>query len=176
MLLLADIGLKLKSKETVDLDSRMSREQAESSTNLKIAEENELICVLHKDAINPITSLSFDPLMLLEMEKRIRDQITQEMKSAKMTTVAPVQQSSAEVQQLTDKISELISKIGNQPANNTTVSNEIDESIDTEKLFDVHAKALKRMTQGASGNVKAKQQTSQSDVNKIANELEDFLK
>jgi hypothetical protein len=176
-LLLFDIGVKLNSGEVVDLDAILPREKIESSVNLKVAEDNELIAILHKDVVQAAPSTSFDPVMLLEMERRIREQIVQQMQTPVAQVPTPqVQNPNQDVAQLTAKLSELITKMntGNNP---TQTSEQVEDyTPDDDKLLEVHAKALKRMTQGASGHVEAKEQTSESQVSDRASELDDLLK
>lgn len=175
-LLLFDIGVKLDSGETVDLDAILPRDKIESSVNLRVAAENELIAILHKDVVQAAPS-AIDPMMLLEMERRIREQIVQQMQTPVVHFSQPqVQNPNQDVAQLTAKLSELIAKM-NTGNNSTQTSEQVEDyTPDDDKLLEVHAKALKRMTQGASGHVEAKEQTSESQVSDRASELDDLLK
>lgn len=181
-LLLGDLSIKLDAGEIIDLDAIRQRDQIEASMNLRVAEDNELIAVLHKDVHHPTTALAFDPTMFLEMERRIREQIVSQMQTPPTPQVVyqtpPQTTQNADVAQLTAQIKELVGKLGTGQAISPSQpsSGVEDYTPDADKLLEVHAKALKRMTQGASGHVEAKEQTSQSDVGDRASELDDFLK
>lgn len=177
-LLLFDINVKLDAGEVIDLDARMPREQADASVNLRIAldEKNQLAAVLHKDVFH--SAPSYDPAMFLEMERRIREQIVQQMQPQASPAPQVLQASqNTEMAQLTAQLSQLISKIGNGQTVTQSTSGSIEEyAPDDDKLLEVHAKALKRMTQGSSGHIEAKETTSQSQVSGRASELDDLLK
>lgn len=181
-LLLFDIGVNLNAGASVDLDAIMPREKADASVNLKVAEDNELIAVLHKDVVKAVNqSISFDPSLFLEMERRIREQIVQQMQTVHAPTVvaAPVHTQNTEVADLTAQLTALISKMGNQPQTNSpsnAVQDAFDYTPDDDKLREVHAKALKRMTKGSSGHVEAKETNTQSEIGNRADELDDLLK
>ena len=175
-LLLFDIGVNLNAGASVDLDAIMPREKANASVNLKVAEDNELIAILHKDVVQAVNqSISFDPSLFLEMEKRIREQIVQQMQPPSHPVAAIP---NTEVANLTAQLAALVHKIGNQPYTNplAAVQDETEYSPNDDKLQDVHVKALKRMTAGSSGHVEAKETTGKSLAAEHASELEDFLK
>lgn len=180
-LLLGDLGVKLDAGEVIDLDAVRPRDRIEASMNLRVAEDNELIAVLHKDVHHPTTALAFDPAMLLEMERRIREQIVSQMQTSPTPQViyqTPQPTQNVEVAQLTAKLSELIGKMGTgKDISESQVSSAVEDyAPDADKLREVHAKALKRMTKGASGHVEAKQTTGTSDAGDRADELDDLLK
>ena len=180
-LLLFDIGVNLNAGASVDLDAIMPREKADASVNLKVAEDNELIAILHKDVTKAVNqSISFDPSLFLEMERRIREQIVQQMQPAPPPVVAATTAHDPQVADLTAQLTALISKMGNQqPQGNSptaAVQDAFEYTPDDDKLHEVHAKALKRMTKGSSGHVEAKETNTQSEVGNRADELDDFLK
>lgn len=172
-LLLFDIGVKLNAGQVLDLDAILPREKIESSANLKIAINDELIAVLHRDVTQPTTSLAFDPALLLQMEQRIRESIEKQYQAPQ-----PKQEekTDSEVQRLTTQLSELTKMLANG-ANVSASVPEMDESdMDVDTLRKVHEKTLARMTKGSSGEVKIKEGKSKSEVGLRAEELEDFLK
>jgi len=167
-LLLGDLGIKLDSGEIIDLDSIHSRAKIEASNNLKVAEGNELVAVLHKDVINASPTNFIDPSILSAMEKRIRDQIAQQMQTQ---SVAPQIENVAE---LTAKLSELITKMGESKSNSQSVGVE-ELPLDDDVLRAVHEKSIRRMTHGMSGHVKAKETNQSSEAVKNADELDNLL-
>lgn len=181
-LLLFDIGVKLNSGQIIDLEEILPREKIEQSVHLKVAEANELLAVLHRDVVKE--PAGFDPAMLLEMEMRIRQQIVQQMQAAAPVAapapvVPPQATQNPEIAALSAQLAALINKMGNQPmaAGTVSASDAVEEyTPDDDKLREVHAKALKRMTKGATGQIEAKETIGKSDASKRADELEDFLK
>lgn len=170
-LLLSDLGIKLNSGDTIDLDTSHSRAQIELSVNLRVAEENELIAILHKDII-PQQSPTLDPNILLDMERRIREQIVQQTQAAEVP-----QSTNTDVADLTAKVSELISKINTQPQLASSVTDSsIEITTDESKLLEIHGKTIKRLTRNSSGHVEIQETTGNSEANDRASELEDFLK
>lgn len=170
-LLLTDLGIKLGAGETIDLDALLPREKIESSVHLKVAETNELIAITHKDIV-AVPSPSIDPAMLMEMEQRIRAQITEQMASA-----IPVTNNTQDLTGITSKLEQLLAAVQKGPQiQNNHLSDLTEDTIDADKLVAVHAKALQRLTKSAEGHVEAASETHTSNVSDIADELGDFLK
>jgi len=184
-LILTDIGVKLNASETVDLDALLPREKIESSTHLKVAEANELIAILHKDVVAVLTAApttaSIDPVMLMEMEARIRAHIVEQMnhqnspEEVKPKVVEPTPQQ--DLSGISSKLEQLLAAIQKNPQNSQPTSHEVEEHVmDADKLVEVHAKALQRLTKSAEGHVEATSTTHSSDISDRADELGDFLK
>jgi len=165
-LFINDLNIKLSSGETVDLDLKLSRDQIQNSSHLRVAESNELIAILHKDVIHQ--SPIFDSSVLAEMENRIRQQVIQEISTLKPSPTP-------DISGLSSKIDDLIN-IVRHPSDTAKNATEDTQNADTsDRLVEVHAKALKRITGGSSGHVEAKESVINSDVSQRADELDDFL-
>jgi hypothetical protein len=168
-LFINDLGVKLSSGEVIDLDAKFPRERSDASAHLRVAEQEEFVAILHKDVVH--TQQAIDPHILAEMEKRIRQNIMNEVQTP---TPAPTHDLTA----ILSKMDDLMDAVKKQPTGTPQIqpSYETENFSDADKLVEVHAKVLKRIAENTSGHVEAHESVSNSDMSKNADELDDLLK
>lgn len=165
-LFINDLGLKIPAGETIDLDEMFTRDKIDKSAHLKVAENGEFIAVLHKD----VQKESIDPELLLAMEERIKQKLTDEKLNAQKPT---------DMSEINNKIDALINAFKSQPINTVAQNTQIEvlpeDSIELSKLVEVHAKAMQRISKNTSGNVQASESVVDSDISKNIDELSDLI-
>ena len=161
-------GIKLQSGREIDLEDFCSRDKIDNSLHLKIAESKNLVIVTHKD-IHPTLQLTASAL--LDIENKIREKIVKEISQNQV-------QPNTDLAGLMSKIEDLITAVKTQqPLVGSSTDSSYIENTDAsnERLQEVHAKSMKRISKNTSGHVEAKESIESSEISKNIDELGDLL-
>lgn len=160
--IIKDLGIIFSSNEEKDLDNLFPRSVILNSTHLKAA-IGKYLSEPYDDSIIEIEYSQSQNIDLSEIEKRLKEHITQHLSAQK--TESP------DISNKLDKLFEMMSQ--NKP--NTEQFDEADYAVNDDKLLDIHVKSVKRLTENTESHVVSKDSTVESDVCKRADELDDIV-
>lgn len=180
---LGDLRVTLRPNQKLDLDMICSRFIAERSPSLQLAIKKGIIRIVQKDGTDfrKIEPRQADPVktddnvvtkeQLQEMEKRMTDTLTSQLRKLSHKEEAPVidPQSLAALAPLIEKLTQIV-----QGTPQSAPKKEEPEEID-EKLVDIHARSLDRMNRQVDGNIKHQEQIDQGNIDDRAKELDSLL-
>lgn len=177
--IIGDLNLVLKHGEETDLDTQYPRAMIEKSQNLHY-------CIKHRFVSEPIDdrkpadalplqsqfiiipssspSQQIDSAMLSDLENRLRDHIIKEISSIK----------TGDTSEMSIKLDMLLQAVSRSQLNRQIVE-ETDTCIDDDKMVDIHARTIERISRNAESHVAPKQEIKISNVNQRADELENLL-
>lgn len=175
--IIGDLNLVLKQKEEKDLDRYYPRPLIDTSLNLRHAISKKFVELVQDDKVLPETEKEYifpaaaspqlDQNAISAMEKRILSALSQEISGLKA-------QDGKVVEQKLDALLQAL-KSGSRPVSPADQSEEMDIGVDADKLLDIHARAIERISRNAEGHVSGKQEVVKSDVNDRADELDDII-
>lgn len=164
--IIGDLDLIIHNNEQIDLDLKFSREAIETSSNLRAAlntDRKPVLMIVSKDTKVATADL-------VAMEKRIKEQIKQELGKISQTP---------QTGNLDAKLDQILASLSNSPHVSSTqnTSSEIAENLpDDDKMIDIHKRSIDRITRNSSGFVEAKHEIKEDEnLDKNANELDGMI-
>lgn len=183
-LVIADLGLSISPKQAFDLDAIKLKTKPDNSKDLQLCIKRGWITVLKSDrkkkrkAEMIATKFNIDEKTINDLKETLKGEIRQQLSTISIT------------KQTDDaKMDQILSVLGKISQQGQTVSNDVirdviikqnnasDEavSIDEDTLNEIHARAINRLAQGTSSEIRYKEKQLPSNISYQASELEDLI-
>jgi hypothetical protein len=174
--ILGDLGLVLTQGQEQDLDAMFPRDKIDASNDLTKATDpnrrgGQLVAILHKDVL--VVQKTIEQSDIEAMERRIRRTIAAEFANTSKSTEPTG--TVDELRQKLDLIIEALAKGGVRQNSDTPSVKTNDTDIDDSASVEIQSKLINRLSNKVESRVETKEETRNSDVQKHADELGDFL-
>lgn len=188
---LKDLEWALGPRKSIDLDRIRSRKQIDASDDLKSAVKQGRVQIRHSSVSNTKADSQFlgplNPTIKIKtptinddyMERirlAIRDELGNQLNKEQKPVVAAIPEMGELMSQMQQLI-EMQKKGGSVVVYKDAVSKETyeDEEMDMDRLSEIHAKSVSKITKNVEGKVKYTEQTSEADISSNLDDLENLL-
>lgn len=180
---ISDLGVTLYPKQAIDLDKINTNIDPNKSKDLKIAISKKCLKVLHHTNDSPPQEVvvknesGFDKDSLMS---EIREVIKQEIGSKSQSNQIPEKNNNEDIKELLSEFKSLMQNINSNNSSgnndNKSDSNIIDDDVDEDKLGEIHAKAVEKITKNTKGTVAYENsKVKDNKMNSNISELEDLF-
>lgn len=175
MIIIGDLGIELGPKKAIDLDKVFQdRSKFEHSKDLKYAEKSRKIQIRHDRVVNKeretvTVTQKIDDEHIMKIREAVRQEVVEQIKNISST---PDNQIEIILEQMRNMI-ERGSSLKENSVNESVVQDNYND-IDLDKLSEIHAKSVKKISKNTEGNVRYEEHKSSSSLDNL-DELDGLL-